>query len=114
MPGVRATTINQGVEASVGQLVRALRRIRGITQPRLGWASRLSVQQIGKVERGDVSPTVHSLAQIAASLDVPVARLLVSAEVACRSLDDLVCYLQAKSPDEVAHILPIIRQSLDR
>ena len=47
-----------------------------MTQLGLAYESGLSVEAIGKVERGEASPTLQTLARIAAGLSVPIAHLL--------------------------------------
>jgi len=114
MCGTQAAKNRTGVGASVGKQIRHLRRTRGLTQLGLAYESRLSLEHIGKVERGNVSPSVRVLCQIADGLSVPVARLLEPADVECAPLADLVRYLQDKPPRDVAHALVLIRQILDR
>ena len=113
MRGTEVEKTKTVVGESIGQH-RALRRARGLTQRGLANESRLSIEHIGKVERGNVSPTVQVLCQIADGLGVPAARLLGPVDVGSTTLMDLVHYLQEKPPQDVAHALTIIRQILDR
>ena len=64
------------INESVGLQVRRLRQAEGWTQRRLAYEAGLSVEHIGKVERGSTSPTVATLAKIATGFGVPVMRLL--------------------------------------
>ena len=104
----------------VGTQVRHLRKTQGMTQEELAEKSGLSVDHIGKIERGITSPTVESLEQVARGLEVRIANLFDLWEEDSQSQDsvsDLVRisrYLQNKSPDDVKFALSIIRQILDR
>lgn len=60
----------------MGDLVRSLRRERGLTLDALAEASGVSRAMISKVERGEKSPTVSVAAGIATGLGVTVGRLL--------------------------------------
>lgn len=53
-----------------------MRQTKGITQHDLAQAAGLSVDHIGKIERGTTSPTVEALARIAGGLGVSVKSLL--------------------------------------
>ncbi|HIM57374.1 MAG TPA: XRE family transcriptional regulator [Candidatus Latescibacteria bacterium] len=72
----RAHTDILGVESphneAVGTQVRHLRQTKGITQHDLAQEAGLSVDHIGKIERGTTSPTVEALARIAGGLGVSV------------------------------------------
>jgi XRE family transcriptional regulator, regulator of sulfur utilization len=104
----------------VGTQVRHLRKTQGMTQEELAEKSGLSVDYIGKIERGTTSPTVESMEQVARGLGVRIANLFDLWEEDSQSQDsvsDLVRisrYLQNKSPDDVEFALSIIRQILDR
>lgn len=57
---------------SVGERVRTLREARGFSLRGLAEESGLSLNAISRIERGHSSPTVSSLARLAAALSVPV------------------------------------------
>lgn len=56
----------------VGGLIRGIREQRGYSQRTLAERSGLSANAISRIERGDSSPTVSSLHQLAAALGVPI------------------------------------------
>lgn len=58
-----------------GSVVRKYRRLKGITQEELAFATGIDASPIGKIERNEASPTVTTLARIAAALDFPLAEL---------------------------------------
>ncbi len=59
-------------QPSVGTRLLEVRRARGLSLRALAAASGLSINAISRIERGDSSPTVSSLQQLAAALDVPL------------------------------------------
>lgn len=77
MPKAAATDIN----VLVGARVRTLREQRGISQQRLAELSDISVDAVGKVERGVYSPTLDTLASLARGLDVSLAELVAASSV---------------------------------
>jgi transcriptional regulator with XRE-family HTH domain len=63
------------VHAVVGQRLRAIRRIRRLSQDRLAARAGLSGKFIGEVERGEKSISVDSLYRLAAALGVSIGYL---------------------------------------
>lgn len=61
------------VDVSVGRAVRAERKARGYSQERLATAIGVSFQQLQKYERGSNRISASKLADIAKTLEVPVA-----------------------------------------
>lgn len=61
-------TVNQ--EVNVGQRIRSLREKKGLSLRKLADKSGLSVNAISRIERGENSPTVSSLHQLAGALEV--------------------------------------------
>jgi transcriptional regulator with XRE-family HTH domain len=59
-------------QPGVGPRLLALRQARGLSLRALAATSGLSVNAIGRIERGDSSPTVSSLQRLASTLDVPL------------------------------------------
>lgn len=59
-------------EVSVGSRIRELRNLKGYSLRALAESSGLSANAIGLIERGENSPTVSSLRQIANALEVPI------------------------------------------
>lgn len=102
-----------------GPQVRRLRQSRGMTQLALGNAAYLTVDHIGKIERGSTCPKVMTLGQIAAGLRVPVAHLFgPHGEVPIADVPDplgeLVSYLRQRAPEDSTLALSILRQVFDR
>ena len=66
-------------EPYVGQMIRSLRDERKFSLRDLSEISGLSVNAISKIERGETSPTVASLHQLASALGVPITDLFSQA-----------------------------------
>lgn len=58
-----------------GKVIRQCRSAKGISQEELGFMTNIDASSIGKLERNEASPTVTTLARIAAALDFPLAEL---------------------------------------
>jgi transcriptional regulator with XRE-family HTH domain len=71
-------------EQGFGQVLRQLRRQRGLSQEQLAEASGCHRAHVSFLERGLKSPTLHMLFQLAAALEVAPAEIVsrVEAEVA--------------------------------
>lgn len=67
MPRLRTHTTS-----SIGPLIRARRRQLSVTLQGLGEKSGVSVGYLSQLERGNATPTLGTLAQIAAGLDVGI------------------------------------------
>lgn len=82
-PGVRRRPRNaprSDVEKSVGVEIRTLRQAAGLSAVELANRTGLSNAMLSRIERGNVSPSLASLAKIAAALHVPVGRLFANVE----------------------------------
>ena len=64
------------IEVSVGHAVRRLRQARGQTVTGLSAEAGVSQAMISRIEKGQVSPSLGTLAALASALDVPVMALL--------------------------------------
>ncbi|HKJ28125.1 MAG TPA: XRE family transcriptional regulator [Anaerolineales bacterium] len=64
--------MGESVETHVGQAIWKLRKQRGLSLRSLASQCGLSITAISKIERGENSPTVASLHQLAAALEVPI------------------------------------------
>jgi transcriptional regulator with XRE-family HTH domain len=60
----------------VGANVRRLRLVKGLTQEYLAGESGIGMRHLGRIERGEISPTVDTLAKVAGTLGVHPATLL--------------------------------------
>jgi transcriptional regulator with XRE-family HTH domain len=68
------------VEKSVGVEIRTLRQAAGLSATELAHRTGLSSAMLSRIERGNVSPSLASIAKIAGALEVPVGRLFANVE----------------------------------
>ena len=59
-----------------GQLVRKYRKERNMSQEQLALLCNMDRSYLGRIERGEVNPTLEKLYELANSLDVNVKDLL--------------------------------------
>jgi transcriptional regulator with XRE-family HTH domain len=60
----------------LGRRLRALRKLRKLTQEKLGERARLSGKFVGEVERGVGNPSLDALVRLAGALDVDLGELV--------------------------------------
>lgn len=65
-----------GLAAQVGATVRRLRTAQNLTLAELAGSAAISPAMLSRMERGDVSPSLDTLAQLAAALNTSCAALL--------------------------------------
>ncbi len=70
---------NKQIEVAVGQTVKRLRLARGKTVTSLSAQAGISQAMISRIERGQVSPSLATLAALAEALEVPVMALMAQA-----------------------------------
>ncbi len=73
----------------IGQQIRDLRRVRGLTQSELAEKSGLATNTLSLIERGQSSPTVSTLQKIATALETDINNLFSP-----MSVRPGVCYLK--------------------
>lgn len=66
----------EDMQRAIGRRIRRLRRERGWTQADLAERTDLSLDMIGRVERGNATPSLRSLKALACALGVPPMALL--------------------------------------
>ncbi len=69
------------IDAAIGQRIRTLRRVRGVTQKALGETLGVSCQQVQKYERGMNTLGPSQLVQLSTYFDVPVGRFFDGMEI---------------------------------
>lgn len=67
--------VSSSLEVNVGERIRELRKQQHLTLRALAARCGLSANAISLIERGETSPTLASLQQLAQALDVPVTEL---------------------------------------
>jgi transcriptional regulator with XRE-family HTH domain len=78
----RRTSKNNGVaEYPLGERVRYLRGLRGLSQTQLAKDARLSQATIAQIESGRKEPSLPALRQIARALDIEIAALFTGDDI---------------------------------
>lgn len=68
------------VKRSLGEEIRACRKLRGISQEILAPMAGVHVNLLGRIERGTANPTFDRLFAIARGLDTSLGHLMIAAE----------------------------------
>lgn len=71
-----AQRFDAGIQAQLGEVIRAYRRQLGVTQEELAWRASLHRTYIADVERGARNVTLRSIVNLAAALEITVGHLL--------------------------------------
>lgn len=70
--------VSADLKVALGDKIRNLRRIKGLTQEELGEKAGLSYKYIGEIERGQVNVSFDSLIRIVNALSVMISDLFPS------------------------------------
>lgn len=68
----------ENARKGLGKRIRLIRKSKGFTQEELGEKAGLSYKFVGEMERGEVNPSLDSLASIAHALGTNIANLFPS------------------------------------
>ena len=71
-----------------GRRLRAIRKLRGLTQEKLGERANVSAKSVSEIERGAGNPTLDLIGRMARSLDVEPWALLRFEEVEAKGPPD--------------------------
>lgn len=66
---------NEQLSLKIGKKIRLLREYKEFSQEDLAIKSKMGIPSISIIERGKANPTLHSLNQIANSLEVDISEL---------------------------------------
>lgn len=99
--------------------IRELRRSLKLTQSQFAELVGLSEDSIGKIERGIGVPTIDTLHKIAGAVKIPIEDLISiprkkPSQKLSSALNDLIAYLQARSPDDIRFIHELAVKILER
>ncbi len=61
---------NKSLLKALGKRIRELRKAKGFSQEDLAYEADIPLSQIGRIERGEINPTVSTIATIASALQV--------------------------------------------
>jgi transcriptional regulator with XRE-family HTH domain len=67
---------NIGLLKAFGKRLRELRGIKGLTQEELSYRADVPLSQIGRIERGEINPTLSTIAVLAEALEVHQSELI--------------------------------------
>lgn len=97
--------MNEDIKKNLGMRIRQLRKLRGHTQEVLDEKSGVSYKFIGEIERGEVNPSLDSLASIAAALNVGIKSLFPDDE-------DAIAHLSANEIILVKEVVGLLYRKL--
>ena len=83
-----------------GSYLRQLREERGLTQQELALRAGLAVDSGRRVERGQLSPALRSVAKLADGMEISLHSLFGGYEAPGSFLADRICDLLAARPNE--------------
>lgn len=102
--------------SQLGRKIRRLRQQLGLTQEELGERAHIHYSYVGQVERGDKMPSLRTLKNLAAALNVDLHYLLeepvpyqTTENPAPDDLAAVKTLLQGRSPAEIRLCLDLIR-----
>lgn len=85
-----------------GRYIRQLREDRGLTQTELATRAGLAVDSVRRIERGQLSPSLRSLAKLAEGMEISLHSLFGGYEAPGSFLADRICDLLAqRRPEDV-------------
>lgn len=64
----------KNIRQEVGKRIRTVRKAKGITQEQVGERADLNYKFIGKIERGEVNPSIETLSAIADALNISLSQ----------------------------------------
>jgi transcriptional regulator with XRE-family HTH domain len=83
-----------------GRYIRQLREDHGLTQSELAARAGLAVDSVRRIERGQLSPSLRSVAKLAEGMDISLHSLFGGYEAPGSFLADRICDLLAQRPNE--------------
>ncbi len=83
-----------------GRYIRQLREERGLTQSELAERAELAVDSIRRIEHGQLSPSLQSVAKLATGMEISLHSLFGGYEAPGSFLADRICDLLARRPNE--------------
>ena len=85
-----------------GRYIRQLREERGLTQSELATRAGLAVDSVRRIERGQLSPSLKSLAKLAEGMEISLHSMFGGYEAPGAFLADRICDLLAqRRPEDV-------------
>ena len=88
--GVPRAAYGAGAAGGIGNKLRLRRKVRGLSLREIAERSGLSIGLVSQIERGLTTPSLRSLKQICAALDMPIRWLFDTPDGAAGGEDDVV------------------------
>lgn len=60
---------------ALGKRIKDLRKAQGFSQEDLSYEADIPLSQVGRIERGEINPTISSIAAIASALKVELKEI---------------------------------------
>jgi transcriptional regulator with XRE-family HTH domain len=92
--------LDVGHAQSFGRYIRQLREERGLTQGELATRAGLAVDSVRRIERGQLSPSLKSVAKLAAGMEISLHSLFGGYGAPGSFLADRICDLLARRSAE--------------
>ena len=99
-PTVRLRRLDVDEARRFGRYIRQLREDRGLTQSELATRAGLAVDSVRRIERGQLSPSLRSMAKLAGGMEISLHSLFGGYEAPGSFLADRICDLLARRPAE--------------
>lgn len=61
---------NKALIKALGKRIKELRKVQGFSQEDLSYEADIPLSQVGRIERGEINPTISTIATIASALRV--------------------------------------------
>ncbi|MGC4035230.1 MAG: helix-turn-helix transcriptional regulator [Chitinophagaceae bacterium] len=55
---------------ALGKRIKELRKVQGLSQEGLAYEADIPLSQVGRIERGEINPTVSTIAAMASALKI--------------------------------------------
>ncbi|MBU0568724.1 helix-turn-helix transcriptional regulator [bacterium] len=108
----------QEIRELLSTRIRELRKASKLTQAQFAELADLSIDEIGKIERGVLTPSLETLCKIASGLKISLSELLNFKDKMVTEIDkeieSLMLYLRTKDPQDIKFISEIMRQFIDK
>jgi transcriptional regulator with XRE-family HTH domain len=66
---------NKALMKALGKRIKDLRKAQGFSQEDLSYEADIPLSQVGRIERGEINPTISSIAAIASALKVELKEI---------------------------------------
>jgi len=99
------------LETIIGRRLQQMRKSQGLSQEALANKADLHPTYIGRIERGEVSPTINVLDKIANALNFPLDKLLSFSSEDKTELFETITLFQNVSPQYLELITYIQQQN---